>query len=1583
MRTEGFRRGLISIMLVSAIVFSMTILMTFTATPVIAGGVISTPGGTTIEVVQGEEFTLKFKLYWDEPAWPGYFSLGFQWDSPKSNGSGTANENFTFVSASAYLEDNLDPISTNVLFTEGVTPENANMYRYSIVVSHSAGYPWDGNFYVDIVMRASGYGGVLHVPTNNHPIRIGVTVDVIELSFVSYSPPNPNITVRVLGQPDPDNIVRAKETAQNINQVGAPPWLEYKEGDRPPIMVAKRVGSGGVLAGGTAPTCRNGRWNDPGNPDPHFDDLLDVAFQWMVPGATNVLWYEGHYVYNTSWQCSDLIAALEALGYTVVPNATQPITSSLLAPYDILIIPQMQEGAPGTGGDPTLITDAEVTAIRNFVEGGGGFVIMEASDFAGYNYNKVQNKVLAGLDFDYLYQDDQVSDGTNNYGGAGYQIVADVDTTTVLGAAYQARTGKTTIGLYSACSLAKAGPGVSLYVLPDYQVGMPGATLEYTVTVVNPENPLAENLTYEIMVGDTADWSPQVENTSLFVPVDEKRTTTLTVTVPPDTSLSTESEITVFVAAIGYPEVNSSFTCRAHAGKRIEPFDDTYVSDQEVDANYSGESSLRIGRYSEYWEWPYLQFDLSGIPPGANITDARLYFYCYYKYAGGFDVLVHEVENDDWTENTITWNTKPTSGTILDTEFVDDASRDSPKSYSWDVTSFVVNEFAGDKRASFCLRPPDDLPESTSRAFWSKEHYEDRVHPFLRISYTTEVVERRVSVSVSPNSRSGSPGETLTFTVTVRNEGVLVDSYSLIITDTAGWSPSISPSTLWLDAGASGTATLTVTIPSGAEDGATDSITVTATSQADSTVSASDKCTAIAAAIEEPFYSTSIQGDYVAAGVGMRGTGSGTITISGIPGGSTIVKAFLYWAIVDVSEEPSFKGGVFDGTSITGTLIGTDDDPCWIGTTTTFAYRADVTALVPGNGIYSLTGFATGPVFTTPPLLEGASLVIVFSNPASAYRDIVIFDGADTIGGAVSSVSTTISGFTASAAPIAKTTYIVADGQDPYSDDTLFNGVIIASDAFDGSDGELWDTDTYDVSALVLAGDKSATVKIQRVGDCLVHIAQVFSVTSLVPRVGWDAFITATFSGGSDGAIFGVRSDATDNFDGMYDIPEPPGPPEPPYVRTFFYYPGQTPDELHRSCLAPENLMGWPLRIEYAEGLEDITLTWNMGNVPADYSVFLYRGENLVADMRAEDNYTFRASSGSYDFRIVVGTIMPFTLELTQGWNMISFPVLPENPSPDSIFGNYYVLYRWDAENKRYVLHADSGSFIEPDPDVEAGVGYWAYVLENENVDLLGVPVNQLTLNLRPGWNLIGPPYGGSSIADLADNPDSSVIPWAFTWNAHEKSYSMTQLLEAGKGYWAYALRDCTLELPSLFQPPQPGYPAISATSVKVGDNEIRINVTTGSIPAGEWAYSISSTEGSYSWIQGTEELDAPYVSLGTYAAGTYYVSLKHIYSGHVYFWDQTITISYPAIIATSAKSGDNEIRINVLTGSIPAWEWAYSISVIEGSYSWTTGTEELDAPYVSLGTYAAGTYYVSLRHIYSGHFYFWDQAITISYPNF
>ena len=621
--------------------------------------------------------------------------------------------------------------------------------------------------------------------------------------------------------------------------------------------MADRIGSGAVVAAGTAATCRNGAWNRSGNPVPHFDDLLDVAFQWMKPGATKVLWFQGHTVFNNTGQCSEIIAALTELGYSVTgSDITAEFTESLLALYDICVIPQMQAGGAGTGGAPVL-SNAELDAIRNFVEGGMGLFIMDAADWYGHNYYRAQNQILENLRFYELensyfgFQSDAIYDDVHHIGADPYRPIEDVDNSTEIGAAYQSQTGVTTVGVYNTCSMVKIGPGVVVTAKPKYRVGMPGDTLEYDFKVANTSMENKYKLTIELQCIDTAGWSPVLDNYSLGVVENGKYVyVKLSITIPDNTDLDSEDEITVTATTEEFADLKDSFTVRAHVGLRLVADEDTFASNQNPDDTMGTEhpNYIDVGRYQAFWSYSYLKWgdSLSEIPLDADILSAKLYLFCHYAFGSPPEIAACEVEDDSWGENELTWTNKPGNEPPIEILPVVKGTEDDPEPYYWDITPYFKDELAGDRMVSLCVRPLDNCPENRTRRFESKDLafepywvYEG-LHPFIEVIYTHEG-QPKVSVSIYPSYRGGLPGRSLSYTVTVKNEGNVSDTYSLTTADNAGWSRTISPTSLSLAAGATGTATLTVTIPSGAENCTRDNVRVIATGTG---VSAENSCIA-------------------------------------------------------------------------------------------------------------------------------------------------------------------------------------------------------------------------------------------------------------------------------------------------------------------------------------------------------------------------------------------------------------------------------------------------------------------------------------------------------------------------------------------------------------------------------------------------------------------------------------------------------------------------------------------------------------------------------------------------------------------
>jgi hypothetical protein len=98
-----------------------------------------------------------------------------------------------------------------------------------------------------------------------------------------------------------------------------------------------------------------------------------------------------------------------------------------------------------------------------------------------------------------------------------------------------------------------------------------------------------------------------------------------------------------------------------------------------------------------------------------------------------------------------------------------------------------------------------------------------------------------------------------------------------------------------------------------------------------------------------PFTSFNIKGNYVSAGVGLRGTIGGSIAISGIPDTATIEAAYLYWSFLDNGARRREACIAINSVPLIGTKIGKGPDTCW-SRQFSRSFRADVTFVVTGNG---------------------------------------------------------------------------------------------------------------------------------------------------------------------------------------------------------------------------------------------------------------------------------------------------------------------------------------------------------------------------------------------------------------------------------------------------------------------------------------------------------------------------------------------------------------------------------------------------------------------------------------------------------
>ena len=131
-------------------------------------------------------------------------------------------------------------------------------------------------------------------------------------------------------------------------------------------------------------------------------------------------------------------------------------------------------------------------------------------------------------------------------------------------------------------------------------------------------------------------------------------------------------------------------------------------------------------------------------------------------------------------------------------------------------------------------------------------------------------------------------------------------------------------------------------------------------------------------------------------------------------------------------------------------------------------------------------------------------------------------------------------------------------------------------------------------------------------------------------------------------------------------------------------------------------------------------------------------------------------------------------------WNLVGLPLDVEDAT-------YNTLFPESIDGTLYSFSDGYNSEI----NLTHGKGYWLRFIEEGSTTITGVSINEVTISLSEGWNLISGISTSINISDVYD-PDWIIIPGTF-YGFNPDGYSNTEMIEPGKSYWVKSINDGTI----------------------------------------------------------------------------------------------------------------------------------------------------------------------------------------------
>lgn len=183
---------------------------------------------------------------------------------------------------------------------------------------------------------------------------------------------------------------------------------------------------------------------------------------------------------------------------------------------------------------------------------------------------------------------------------------------------------------------------------------------------------------------------------------------------------------------------------------QLEAVKDVYANQAFPNTNYDGSrKDFFVRSYKDKNIRAFVEFNLSGIPPGSYVTFARLFLFVYDAPSMTRTYECHRV-TAHWEEGTLTWNNQP--GYVASPAVTASISTTPNVWVSWDVKEWVQKFVAGDSTAmnnyGWCIKDKtEDSTTSQETGFWSGEYGDPNYRPTLTLSFYPPHLELELSSS--------------------------------------------------------------------------------------------------------------------------------------------------------------------------------------------------------------------------------------------------------------------------------------------------------------------------------------------------------------------------------------------------------------------------------------------------------------------------------------------------------------------------------------------------------------------------------------------------------------------------------------------------------------------------------------------------------------------------------------------------------------------------------------------------------------------------------------------------------------------